>query len=44
VHHEKPQSKRLKMLLNGYNTVLILGLLVYLLSDLLNLIYISTIS
>tara|TARA_B100001105_G_C22295998_1_gene401685 strand:- start:107 stop:604 length:498 start_codon:yes stop_codon:yes gene_type:complete len=43
-HHEKPQSKRLKTLLNGYNIVLVLGLLVYLLSDLLNLIYISTIS
>ena len=43
-HHEKPQSKGLTRLLNGYNIVLILGLLVYLLSNLLNLIYISTIS
>ena len=43
-HHEKPRSKRLTTLLNGYNMVLVLGLLVYLLSDLLNLIYISTIS
>ena len=43
-HHEKPQSKGLTRLLNGYNIVLILGLSVYLLSNLLNLIYISTIS
>ena len=42
--HGKPKSKRLTTLLNGYNLVLVLGLLVYLLSDLLNLIYISTIS
>jgi len=43
-HHGKPKSKRLTALLNGYNLVLVLGLLVYLLSDLLNLMYISTIS
>ena len=43
-HHEKPQSKGLTRLLNGYNIVLILGLSVYLLSNFLNLIYISTIS
>ncbi len=43
-HHVKPKSKRFSRLLTGYNMVLVLGLLVYLLSDLLNLIYISTIS
>ena len=43
-HHVKPKSKRFSRLITGYNMVLVFGLLVYLLSDLLNLIYISTIS
>lgn len=34
--------KKLTKLVTGYNLVLILGLLVYLLSDLMNMIYVET--